>query len=246
MAQYLSLQVANQIANRVISVNDPFAECSSSILTHQSVDHVGAETDACDDAQPEKPIEEDDHQTTLFLHMEKYPTRYALHVEKTRTHLLDSALRLLGQVGFRQWSMRAAEDAAGVPHGTARHHFHNQKGLVGAMVERLLAIDTPAEGESVQHQVDRWLGNDADFTRARYELMVAAFHDSTLADQLTQARDHLLSVLVDRGYDLSAAHHLGVALDGLVLDALLRRSPAPDTASLQARFVDSGPAARTC
>ncbi|GAB19229.1 putative TetR family transcriptional regulator [Gordonia effusa NBRC 100432] len=134
--------------------------------------------------------------------------------------------------------MRGAEDAAGVPHGTARHHFNNQNGLVAAMVEHLLAIDTPAEGESVQQQVDRWLGTEADFTRARYELMVAAFHDSVLADKLTQSRDRLLSVLVHRGHDPSAAHHMGVALDGLVLDALLRRSLDADSGSLQARFVD--------
>lgn len=36
VAQYLSLQLTNHIANRVISANDPFTECSISIPTHQS------------------------------------------------------------------------------------------------------------------------------------------------------------------------------------------------------------------
>ncbi|MCJ0905908.1 hypothetical protein [Rhodococcus sp. ARC_M6] len=60
---------------------------------------------------------------------------------------------------------------------------------------------------------------------ARYELVIASFHDAELAAELVRGRDRLIAVLCDRGLALSDATELATALDGMVLDALLRRLP---------------------
>lgn len=91
------------------------------------------------------------------------------------------------------------------------------------MVAHLVAIDTPAIGESINEQVGRWLGSESNLTRARYELIVASFHDDDLAAELVAARDRLIVVLADRGLSTVEAHQAAVALDGLVLDSMLRR-----------------------
>lgn len=123
--------------------------------------------------------------------------------------------------------MRAVEDEAGLPHGTARHHFGSQRGLLLAMVERLLELDLPRPGETVHDQVTRWLGPELGYTRARYELTVAAFHDSELASMLVTGRDRLIRLLVDDGVPERRAVQAATAIDGLILDAVLRGTPEP-------------------
>lgn len=164
-----------------------------------------------------------------ILQAEKRISRYLLCVEKsTREALLDAGLDLLGRVGFRAWSMRGVEDEAGVPHGSARHYFANQRGLIVEVVRHLLDGDLPRPGETPKQQVARWLGPESGRTRARYELIIASFHDPDLAVELVRGRDRFVDILVERGMTSSDATELVAALDGLVLDALLRRH-APET-----------------
>lgn len=159
--------------------------------------------------------------------------------KSTREFLLDAGLKLLGRVGFRGWSMRGVEDEAGVPHGTARHHFTNQRGLVLEMVRHLLDGDLPSAGETPNQQTVRWLDTEAGRTRARYELIVASFHDEELATELVHGRDRLVAVLGERGLTKADATQLAAALDGMVLDALLRRLP-PESVDPQ-RIIDRFP-----
>lgn len=158
--------------------------------------------------------------------------------KSSREPMLRAGLDLLGRVGLKNWSMRAVEDEAGVPHGTARHHFSNQRGLVLAMVRHLLDVDRPSDGATVHDQVVRWVGIESGWTRARYELIVASFHDVELAAEIVRARDRLIEDLVDRGLNPTDATALAVSLDGFVLDAVLRRSPAArvDLDAILSRF----------
>ena len=135
--------------------------------------------------------------------------------------------------------MRGVEDQAGVPHGSARHHFANQQGLVLCMVQRLLEGDLPRPGEAPQEQIARWLGSEVVLTRARYELAIAAMYDDVLAHELVRGRDRLITGLVDQHrINVAEAASLAASLDGLLLDALLRRCTADsiDSARLLARF----------
>jgi len=124
--------------------------------------------------------------------------------------------------------MRGVEDEAEVPHGSARHHFVNQRGLVLAMVRHLLESDLPQRDETLDEQIARWLGHELGRTRARYELMVASFHDDELAIELVRGREILIVALAEQGLTSDDAAELGTALDGFVLDNLLRRTSAED------------------
>ncbi len=132
--------------------------------------------------------------------------------------------------------MRGVEDEAGVPHGSARHYFENARGLIVEVVRHLLDGDLPRPGETPKQQVARWLGGpESGRTRARYELIIASFHDPDLAVELVRGRDRFVDILVERGMTSSDATELVAALDGLVLDALLCRQ-APETLDPEQTF----------
>lgn len=139
--------------------------------------------------------------------------------------------------------MRGVEDEAGVPHGSARHYFANQRGLVLELVHHLLAGDLPRPGETPRQQVARWLGPESSRTRARYELIVASFHDAELATELVLGRDRFVATLIERGVAPADAAELVAALDGLVLDALLRRR-VPGTVDPERVIARFGPSMR--
>ncbi|MEO9327979.1 TetR/AcrR family transcriptional regulator [Gordonia aurantiaca] len=142
----------------------------------------------------------------------------------TRQTLLDAGIELIGSLGERQASTRAVEDAAGVPHGSIRHHFGGRAGFLAALVEHVFTLDVPASGESPRDAIVRWLGPDRTRTRARYELLLLATRDDELRARMVAGRDRFVTRLVDAGMAASAAQQLVAALDGLVLDALLRDS----------------------
>ncbi|WP_074853919.1 TetR/AcrR family transcriptional regulator [Gordonia westfalica] len=146
----------------------------------------------------------------------------------TRETLLDTGLELIGTVGIRQASARAVEDASGVPHGSIRHHFGGQDGFLGALVEHVFVRDVPVDGESTHDVMARWLGAGRVRTRARYELMLMATRDEDMRVRMVAGRDRFVERLVDRGMLRTDARQLVAALDGLVLDALLRDSDGTD------------------
>ncbi|MDP0400155.1 TetR/AcrR family transcriptional regulator [Tsukamurella strandjordii] len=150
---------------------------------------------------------------------------------ETRKHLLDAGLELLARVGFREWSLRGAEDEAGVPHGTARHYFTNKQGLVVAMLRHMLDLDLPQIGESPVDQVRRLLGPNVALTRARYEFVVASFHDPALSAELVRGRERLVRMFVERGLSEEISVSLIAAVDGHILDCILRRRALDDPAT---------------
>lgn len=146
----------------------------------------------------------------------------------TRDVLLDTGITLIGTVGIRQASARAVEDASGVPHGSVRHHFGGRRGFLAALVEHVFTGDRAADGESTREVIARWLGADRVRTRARYELMLLATRDEELRRAMVGHRDRYVDGLVDGGLSCTEARQLVAALDGLVLDALLRDSDGTD------------------
>ena len=140
----------------------------------------------------------------------------------TPKRLLDAGLHLLGTVGSSRCTSRATEEAAGVPHGSVRHHFGNRIGFLEALVERLFDIDSPRDGESLDDTVRRWLGPDRVFTQARYEMALLATHEVRFSEILVRGRDRYVDELVRAGYGSSNAAAAVAMIDGLVLDALIR------------------------
>lgn len=147
--------------------------------------------------------------------------------KSSRTRLLDAALELLGRSGAGSLTVRAAEDAAGLPHGSVRHHFGDRAGMVTALFDHLAEREGGAVGGTTVTALEHWLGPGRTLTLARYELFLMAARDPTLRPPLVRARDRFVAVAAER-VGATAAPALVAALDGLVLDALVRGQHDPD------------------
>lgn len=147
----------------------------------------------------------------------------------TRDRLLDAALDVLGTQGAAACTSRTVERAAGVPHGSIRHHFGGHHGLLLALPDRLAARET-AEGapRELAAAVAHWLGPGRTVALARYELFLLAARDEPLRARVVAVRDQLVAQVATAVGEARAPAVLA-ELDGLVLDALLRGAtdPAP-------------------
>jgi hypothetical protein len=155
-------------------------------------------------------------------------------VEKSAyDRLLDAGLDLLGAVGARGCTARAAEEAANMPHGSIRHHFGSQAGFMAALAEHLRDIDTPRDGETPHDTVRRWLGNDRALTRARYEMALLAMREQGFRGSFVTGRDAYVDELVASGMDRKAAAEAVAMIDGLVMDAMIRGREDIDIEALE-------------
>jgi AcrR family transcriptional regulator len=143
-----------------------------------------------------------------------------------RTRLLDAALELLGTRGGAHWTVRATEAAAGLPHGSVRHHFGDRAGLVAALFDHLAQREGAAGADDPAAALAHWVGPGRTLALARYELFLLAARDPALRPPLVRARDAFVAAATQRvGAD--AAPAVVAALDGLVLDALVRGDDDP-------------------
>jgi AcrR family transcriptional regulator len=154
-------------------------------------------------------------------------------MENSRTRILDSALELLGHGGTGNLTVRAVEDAAALPHGSVRHHFGSRNGLVRALFDHLGERDLPitvsdrdSPTTAVAAALRHWLGSGRTITLARYELYLMAARDPALRPPLVRARERFVA-LAARRVGTETAPAVVAALDGLVLDALVRGEHDP-------------------
>lgn len=68
--------------------------------------------------------------------------RKAEQSERTRAALIDAAIRLFGERGYRATPLKAIGEAAGISHGVIPFHFGSKEGLLLAVVERCFAVFT--------------------------------------------------------------------------------------------------------
>lgn len=156
--------------------------------------------------------------------------------------LLDAAYEVIATRGAKGATVRAVEAAAGLPHGSVRHHFGSRPGLMGALVEDLVADDLSHLGEPVEAMLARLLGPGRTRTIARYELFLLAARDENLRQRIVHARDSLVAQVVGAGVPAETARALVAGLDGLVLDGILRGDrgiPAPALRAMLARLTQA-------
>lgn len=146
----------------------------------------------------------------------------------TRERLLDAALELLGEGGSKALTVRAAEDRAGVPHGSVRHHLGSFRGLVLALPGHLATVEGAAIGEGAAAAVAHWTGPGRVVALARYELVLLAARDDELRAAMLAGRERFVALAAERVGPGPAAQALVAALDGVVLDALLRGRADPE------------------
>ncbi|HWJ86294.1 MAG TPA: TetR/AcrR family transcriptional regulator [Cellulomonas sp.] len=68
------------------------------------------------------------------------PTGYAKG-RATREEILDEAMRLFGEVGYRTASLREVASRVGISHPGLMHHFANKATLLAAVLERRDEVD---------------------------------------------------------------------------------------------------------
>lgn len=140
---------------------------------------------------------------------------------KSRTRLMDAALELLGRFGAGGLTVRATEDGAGLPHGSVRHHFGDRGGMVAALFDHLAEREGEHVGGDILTALEHWLRPGRTLTLARYELFLMAARDPALRPPLIRARDRFTAAAAER-VGATAAPALVAALDGLLLDELIR------------------------
>ncbi len=154
--------------------------------------------------------------------------------KSTRDRLIGAALELLAGQGSGAVTVRAVEVAAGAAHGSVRHHFGDLAGLRTAIVAALVDAElAPASGPIASddpHLIDTlvryWTGEGAPVTVARYEVLLDATRDPAVREAVTAARDRLVDRIAALGVEPGEAATLLAMLDGIVLDALVRGTPA--------------------
>lgn len=146
--------------------------------------------------------------------------------------ILDAAYQVLADDGSRGATVRRIEQAAGLPHGSVRHHFGSQAGLFEALVDDLIADDRARLPEPPDVMLARMLGPDRARTVARYELFLLAARDEPLRRRVVAARDSLVAMAEQAGYAAGPARALVAAVDGLILDGVLRGDAGIDPSAL--------------
>ena len=170
--------------------------------------------------------------------------------------LLDAALVVVSESGMKGLTHRAVDRQAGLPEGTCSAYLRTRRALTTALTE-YVAAHLAAD---VQHLSEVLAGCPGDHTRAteetaalferwlhgrdlvtRFELSLEAARDPELAEQFGAWRDNLISVVATvltrdgSPEDVVRAETLVVALDGVLLGALLR--PEAERAAYLSRCV---------
>ena len=114
-------------------------------------------------------------------------------------------------------------------------HFGGRAGLILALVDDLIADDHGRLPEDPAAMMTRMLGPDRDRTIARYELFLLATRNETLRARVVGARDELVALAREAGVHAAAARGLVAAVDGFILDGLLRADSGPDISTLTSR-----------
>ncbi len=165
---------------------------------------------------------------------------------KRREHLLDAAIRVLGERGVRAVTHRAVDAEAGVSSGSTANYFSTREALFAAIVERFsererqnftdfaarTSVTTPAElGRALAASARDGAGPNRTLTLCRYALLVESANNSRLREQMavTGAR---VSAWITDWLRLAGStdpdrhvHVLGNYLTGLVLHQLAIPDP---------------------
>jgi AcrR family transcriptional regulator len=121
-------------------------------------------------------------------------------VTNRREHLLDSAIRVVGERGIHGLTHRALDAAAGLPAGSSSNHFRTRDALLDAVVERFAEREranweelaartcpsTPVElARTLAEFARESVGPHRTLTLARYAILVEAGTHPALRAQLS-------------------------------------------------------------
>ena len=189
------------------------------VVQYHAIEDIPRKTRNRNNAQHEQDVEKDDHasppvSSTQFENFSKkkkfstwrrtYHGIFSAWRNRLEKHFWTHGLDLLG----RGWvsslvDERASKTRRACPHGSARHYFANQRGLIVEVVRHLLDGDLPRPGETPKQQVARWLG--AGVRSHSCSLRTDHRGHSTIPTSQwnwVRGRDRFVDILVERGHDL--------------------------------------------
>lgn len=147
---------------------------------------------------------------------------------ETKQKLLDAGIYHLAENGYKAASIRAFEKNAGVPHGSLRHHFGNLETYYKELTHQILQEDMPAPNADLPSVLHNWLTHRKMVTKARYELTILGINDSAIGNLIIEGRDKYVEIVASTGISTERARLIVAALDGVVLDGLLRGDQGAD------------------
>jgi AcrR family transcriptional regulator len=129
-----------------------------------------------------------------------YPAKATPKSQRTRTRILDAAMRLFAEIGYHAATNAVIADAAALTRGAMLYHFATREELVGAAVahielhrarlfEQAAAIPAAPGVDASEHAIDTYwsLLHETPFV-AFAELEAAARTDPMLGERLAAAR----------------------------------------------------------
>ena len=121
----------------------------------------------------------------------------------TKTRALDAAIDLVGSQGLRALTHARVDERAGLPKGSTSNHFRTRQALLSGVVDRLVELDTPANGagflpasaeefiEALCQLFDHLTRVNRIPTTARLVLFMEGSHDISLREDLSRGREVL-------------------------------------------------------
>ena len=158
----------------------------------------------------------------------------------TKTRALDAAIDLVGREGLRALTHARVDERAGLPKGSTSNHFRTRQALLSGVVNRLVELDTPADGagfrpasaeefvEALCRLLDHLTVVNRISTTARLVLFMEGSHNSSLREDLSRGREVLESVVVVALARLgahdpaTAATTVAACFEGLLLHRIAR------------------------
>jgi DNA-binding transcriptional regulator YbjK len=170
-------------------------------------------------------------------------------VSNRREHLLDAAIRVLGDRGVRAVTHRAVDAEAGVSAGSTANYFSTREALFAAIVERFsererqnfddlaatMSVTSPTELGRVLGAFARdEAGPDRTLALSRYALLVESANNPGLREQMAVTGARVSAWMAERLRRVGSTspdqdvHVLGNYLTGLVLHQLAIPDPQFD------------------
>jgi AcrR family transcriptional regulator len=161
-------------------------------------------------------------------------------VTLTKTRALDAAIDLVGSQGLRALTHARVDERAGLPKGSTSNHFRTRQALLSGVVDRLVELDTPADGagfrpasaeefvEALCRLFDHLTRDNRIPTTARLVLFMEGSHDTSLREDLSRGREVLESGVVVALARLgardpaTAATTVAACFEGLLLHRIAR------------------------
>ena len=157
-----------------------------------------------------------------------------------RERIIDVAEQIVIGEGASHMTMDAVAAKAGVSKGGLIYHFHSQRDLLQAMIDRFVdRVDAhmnharaqlpESSARNIMAYVQTWFAIGGDYRRTASALLAAMAREPELLQSVRQKHRAVLSEIVERSPNPGLAVVLSLATEGMWMSELLDISPLTDS-----------------